>query len=97
MSGSLEIDFRILVNGPCGEPPGKYNEEWIAFGLFRGTVDGMPKSGKFIYTANVKAGGDVEGKIIFGQGIDGELTVKGNFKDGKLSYNGEINEHQEKD
>ena len=58
---------------------------------FNGTVDGKQKSGKFTYTANVKAGGVVEGKIIFGKGIDGELTVKGNFKDGKLSYNGLLN------
>ncbi len=97
LTGKLEIDFRILVYGPCGEPPGTYKEEWIGFGSFNGTVDGSPASGKLTYTADVKAGGDVEGKIIFGQGIDGELIVKGNFKDGKLSYNGEVNEHQEKD
>jgi uncharacterized protein (TIGR02246 family) len=91
LNGKLEIDFRILVYGPCGEPPGTYNEEWIAFGSFTGTIDGTLKTGKFTYTANVKVGGDVEGKIIFGQGLEGELLVKGNFKDGKLSYYGELN------
>jgi hypothetical protein len=91
LSGNLKIDYRILVYGPCGEPPGTYDEEWIAFGSFSGTVDGSPGSGKFTYTANVRTGGDVEGKIVFVQGIDGELTVKGNFKDGKLSYNGYLN------
>jgi uncharacterized protein (TIGR02246 family) len=91
LNGKLEIDSRILVYGPCGEPPGTYNEEWIAFGSFTGTIDGALRTGKFTYTANVKVGGDVEGKIIFGQGLEGELLVKGNFKDGKLSYYGELN------
>ena len=92
LTGKLEIDFRILVYGPCTEPPGTYKEEWIAFGSFSGTVDGSPGFGKFTYTADVKAGGEVDGKMIFGDGIEGELVVNGNFKDRKLSYNGEINE-----
>ena len=91
LTGKLEIDYRILVHGSCDQPPGTFDEEWIAFGSFNGTADGKPKSGKFTYTADVKAGGDVEGTIVFGQGINGELTVKGNFKDGKLSYNGLLN------
>lgn len=90
LSGGLEIDYRILVYGPYGEPPGTYNEEWIAFGSFSGTVDDTPAGGKFTYTARVKVGGDVEGIIVFGQGIKGELIIKGNFKDGKLSYNGHL-------
>jgi hypothetical protein len=90
LTGKFEIDFRILVYGPCGEPPGTYDEEWIASGSFIGNVNGLPGSGKFTYTAIVKVGGDVDGKIIFGDGIEGELIVKGNFKDRKLSYNGEI-------
>ena len=91
LTGNLEIDFRILVYGSCDKPSGTFNEEWIAFGSFNGTVDGSPSSGMFTYTADVKAGGDVKGKIIFGQGIEGELLVKGNFSDGKLSYNGILN------
>ncbi len=94
LTGNLEIDFRILVNGPCGEPAGTYDEEWIAFGSFSGTVDGSPGSGKFTYTADVKTGGDVDGKIVFGQGIDGELVVKGNFKNKRLSYYGHLDETQ---
>ena len=90
LSGNIEIDYRILVHGPCGKPPGTYDEDWIAFGSFSGTVNGKPGSGRFTYTAKVKAGGDVEGDIVFGQGIDGDLKVKGNFNDGRLSYEGYI-------
>jgi len=91
LTGKLEIDFRILVYGHCGETPGTYKEEWIAYGSFGGSIDGTPANARFTYTSEVKAGGDVEGEIIFGQGIKGELKVKGNFKDGKLSYNGLLN------
>ena len=42
------------------------------------------------YTAEVKAGGEVNGRIVLGQGLEGELQVNGNFKDGKLSYKGQI-------
>jgi hypothetical protein len=97
LTGELEIDFRILVYGPCGEPPGTYKEKWIAFGSFNGTVDGSQRSAEFTYTANVNAGGDVDGKMIFGDGIEGEIIVKGNFKDRKLSYNGELSKPVTKD
>jgi hypothetical protein len=90
LSGSLEIDYRIIVYGPCEVPPilGKYNESWIAHGTFLGTINGSSTSGTLTYTAQVKAGGEVEGRMMFNGGIYGEVTVSGNFDDGKLSYIG---------
>lgn len=90
LSGSLVIDYRVLVYGPCEVPPvlGKYDEEWIAHGAFTGVLDGAAASGRMTYTAQVRAGGDVEGRIVLGGGLDGELAVFGNFGDGKLSYRG---------
>ncbi len=92
-SGSLEIDYRILVYGPCDMPTviGKYDEEWIAHGTFTGRIDGSAASGSLTYTVQVRAGGDVEGRILLGGGLDGELAVSGNFGDGKLSYHGRVN------
>jgi hypothetical protein len=92
LSGSLDIDYRILVRGPCETPPvvGKYDEEWIAHGTFSGTIDSSAASGSLTYTARVQAGGDVEGRIQLGGGLDGELTVSGNFEDGMLSYDGRV-------
>ena len=92
LSGSLEIAYRILVYGPCEVAPviGKYDEEWIAHGTFTGTMDGSIASGSLTYTAQVQAGGDVEGRILLGGGLNGELTVFGNFGDGKLSYHGQM-------
>jgi hypothetical protein len=93
LTGSLDIDYRIIVYGPCEMPPtfGKYNEEWIARGYFSGTVMGKPGRGSFSYTAKVKAGGEVDGLIVLGDGLEGELAVSGNFNEGRLSYSGRVN------
>lgn len=92
LSGSAEVDFRILVAGPCGSPPGTFDEEWIAHGEFIGTMNGTAAAGRFDYAARVGAGGDMEGRIVLGQGLAGELTVHGNFGEGSLSYDGWVDE-----
>ena len=79
-----------MVKGPCGSPPGTFDEEWIAYGKFTGKIKGTPASGNRSYTAKVKAGGGVNGRIVLGQGLEGELQVYGNFENGKLSYKGLI-------
>jgi len=48
-------------------------------------------SGSLTYTAQVRAGGDVEGRMVFRGGVDGELAVSGNLRDGRLSYHGQMN------
>jgi hypothetical protein len=90
LDGTFKVNYRILVHGPFGSPIGTFDESWIAYGEFSGSVKGQKKSGSVTYTADVKAGGDVSGKLVFGQGMEGELTVSGNFGDGKLSYQGHI-------
>lgn len=93
LTGSLEIDYRILVYGPCEVPPvvGKYNEVWIAHGMFTGTFNGATASGNLSYTAQVQAGGKVGGRMLFGGSLNGEIAVSGNFGDGELSYLGWMN------
>lgn len=92
LAGALEIDYRILVHGPCEVPPvlGKYDEEWIAYGTFTGTIDGTAASGSVVYTAQVRAGGEVEGRMRFGAGLAGEVIVSGTFSEGRLSYHGRV-------
>ena len=36
------------------------------------------------------SGGEVEGHMVFGQGLRGELRIQGNFGDGYLSYEGHV-------
>lgn len=92
LSGSLEINYRIIIFGPCEVPPkpGKYDEEWIAYGSFSGTISGKSTSCTLVYTAQVKAGGNVKGHMKLDDGLTGELTVSGNLNDGELSYEGRI-------
>ena len=90
LTGTMEFNYRILVKGPCGSPAGTFDEEWIAYGTFKGKCNGVDASGNISYTANVKAGGNVDGQIDFGQGLEGSLLVYGSFKDGKLSYKGTL-------
>ena len=90
LSGSFSVDFRILVLGPCGHPIGKFAEEWIARGNFVGSLEGRSATAKFTYTATVKPGGEVSGLIVLGQGLDGELRIRGSFSDGELTYDGRL-------
>jgi len=87
LAGTAEIDYRIDVEGPCGEAiPGKFDETWIAHGTFSGS----PGNAGFVYTADVKAGGKVKGKIVLGQGLTGWLWISGNLADAQLDYRGFI-------
>jgi hypothetical protein len=90
LAGSLSVDFRILVAGPCGSPMGTFDERWIARGMFVGTLEGTETSSAFSYVAQVKAGGDVSGSVVFGPDLQGELQVTGNFSEGRLSYEGQV-------
>ena len=90
LSGSFAIDYRILVDGPCGLPPGTYEEEWIARGTFKGKANGQIASASFTYTAVVKAGGEVSGQMVFGQGLGGDLRIHGTLAAGKLAYEGQL-------
>ncbi len=90
LSGTAEIDYRIIIAGKCGLPPGTFEEEWIAYGKFTGSVNGKPASANLSYTAQIKSGGDVDGIIVIGQGIKAKLIISGNFSDKKLSYKGQL-------
>lgn len=91
LTGAMEIDYRIIVSGDCGLPPGTFDEEWIAFGTFTGMINGQSVKESFSYMAYVKAGGKVNGEIVFRQELNIELRITGNMNDGKLSYEGQQN------
>ncbi len=90
LEGSFNVDFRILVRGPCGRPIGTFAEEWIARGEFVGSLQGVSATARFTYAATVEPGGEVSGLIVLGQGLDGQLRVRGSFSDGKLIYDGQL-------
>lgn len=88
LSGTFEIDYRILVHGPCGALPGTFDEEWIAYGSFAGEWNGAAAATGLTYVATVHAGGAVEGRIVLGPQMEGELRVLGDLDDGFLDYAG---------
>jgi len=90
LQGSMEVDYRILVAGPCGAPAGTYIEDWIAHGSFRGKYAGTAVSATLSYMAHVAAGGQVAGQISFADGLDGIVRVTGRFSDGVLHYAGGV-------
>lgn len=92
LSGSLKINYRIVVFGPCEVPPipGKYDEDWIAYGSFSGTIAEKSTSCTLVYTAQVEAGGNIKGHMKLDDGLTGELTVSGNLNNQELSYEGWI-------
>ncbi|MEJ2215921.1 MAG: hypothetical protein P8099_04835 [Gemmatimonadota bacterium] len=92
LTGRLEANYRILVAGPCGSPPGTFDERWIAHGTFDGAVNGRAAAATFWYTAQVGEGGAVRGKLALRGGINGDLVVSGRFSEGKLSYAGSLKE-----
>lgn len=90
LAGTLEIDYRIYVDGPCGSPQGTFSESWIAHGRFTGTAGGDAAAADFWYLADVAEGGVVTGSMGFSGDVSGELSVAGQFSDRRLSYRGPL-------
>lgn len=84
--GKMKIDYRIFVAGDCTQPPGTFDENWIAYGTYAVRIGNAKATGALIYLAAVKAGGRVQGTLTLDGGLPAQLEVVGNFKDGYLSY-----------
>jgi len=86
----MRLDYRIFVAGPCGAPPGTYDEHWIAFGRYSFDVDHEHLEGPLVDLARVQAGGDAEGSMTLADGLEGTLEVRGSFHDGFMRYEGSL-------
>lgn len=90
ITGTMQIDFRIFVAGPCGAPPGTFEEHWIARGRYSVRVGESTREGPLVYLADVKAGGRVDGRLTLAEGVQGGLEVQGNFNEGVMRYRGRL-------
>ncbi len=90
LAGGMTLDFRIYVDGPCGEPPGTFDEHWIARGEYVVKLAESELEGALIYLADVEAGGRVEGTLILAEGLEGALEVEGRFAEGFMRYEGRL-------
>ena len=86
MSGTLEIDYRLLIAGSCESQAEMDDQEWIAHGVFEGMVDDSSRAASFSYVGEVKDGGNLEGTIVFSGGLVVELRIMGSFCDAPLCY-----------
>ncbi len=92
LSGTMTVDYRIFVAGPCGSPPGTFDEHWIAIGRYDLECPGGtgPATGDLVDVAEVSAGGHVAGKITLAGDLRGSLRIDGNFREGSIHYAGSI-------
>ena len=68
-----------LVFAPCSEvavtPPGTYADRFRSEAVFDGTVDGQPATSKLVYMGYTAVGGHIDGKLIFSNGVAGEVSA----------------------
>src|SRR5687768_3714415 len=68
-----------LVFAPCSQvattPPGTFRDVFKSELTFEGTVDGRPARANVLYMGRVKPGGDIDGRLIFSNGVSGKLDV----------------------
>jgi hypothetical protein len=96
ITGTMQIDYRIFVAGPCGAPPGTYDEQWIARGRYSVHVGEPVREGPLGYLASVTSKGRVEGRITLAEELRGTLEVRGNFNDGVMQYRGRLTVPEER-
>jgi len=68
-----------LVFAPCSEvattPPGTFPDVFKSELVFEGTVDGEEAQANLLYMGRVQPGGQIEGRLVFSNGIAGRLEV----------------------
>lgn len=80
IQGSASGQTSALVFAPCEEagtnPPGTFPDVFKSELEFEGTVDGVPASANVLYMGRVQEGGQIEGRLIFSNGVQGPLEAR---------------------
>jgi hypothetical protein len=81
IEGTAVGQTSALVFAPCEDvgdlnnPPGTFPDVFKSELDFEGTVDGEPAEAKVLYMGQVEPPGDIEGRLIFSNGVQGQLDV----------------------
>jgi hypothetical protein len=79
IEGTASGTTRALVFAPCSEvatnPPGTFRDVFKSELRFEGTVDGEPAEANLLYMGRVQPGGQIEGRLVFSNGVAGRLEV----------------------
>jgi hypothetical protein len=69
-----------LVFASCSDvatsPPGTFPDVFKSDLAFQGTVDGEPAQANVLYMGRVQPGGQIEGRLVFSNGVAGRLEVE---------------------
>ena len=69
-----------LVLAPCADvattPPGTFPDVFKSELVFEGTVDGEPARANLLYMGRVQPGGQIEGRLVLSNGVQGRLEVE---------------------
>ena len=68
-----------LVFASCAEvatsPPGTDRDVFKSELTFKGTVDGQPAEANLLYMGGVQPGGQIDGRLVFSNGVEGVLEA----------------------
>jgi hypothetical protein len=80
IEGAATGQTSALVFAPCADvaasPPGTYPDVFKSELAFEGTVDGEPARANVLYMGRVQPGGQIEGRLVFSNGVQGRLEVE---------------------
>jgi hypothetical protein len=79
IEGSAVGQTSALVFAPCAEvattPPGTYGDVFRSELRFEGTVNGEPARARVLYQGRVQPGGQIAGRLILSNGVQGRLRA----------------------
>ena len=93
IAGTTTGQTTALVLAPCADvattPPGTYRDVFKSPFTFTGTVAGQQVEATGVYKGGVDPGGNIDGQILFLQGLHGALQVNAVVAQGG-SYRGSV-------
>ena len=78
--GTANGHTSALEFAPCDQvalhPPGTYPDVFKSVATFQGTIGGQPAHSNLLYMGRVQVGGAIDGRLVFSDGVAGELAVQ---------------------
>jgi hypothetical protein len=59
----------------AANPPGTFRDVFKSELAFEGMVDGEPARANVLYMGGVQPGGQIEGRLVFSNGVEGRLQA----------------------
>lgn len=79
IEGTANGETSALEFAPCSEvavnPPGTFPDVFKSVAVFDGTIAGQPAHSNLLYAGRVQVGGAIDGRLIFSNGVAGELQA----------------------